>query len=329
MSAAHVGEPGGATLPPIDPLGPAGPGGWYVDDLVRVRAVGTLRQWSRDSVRTEHFDVRHVGVRVHVDHWVPPSRIDDDLAGLLADELFTPGWLRGTELFERVFTGVVRSGAGDPLERWLLFYRNSLVGIAREVAGAASGAASTSASSSGSASESGSGSGSGHGTIAGYAPVYDHAEGLLADGSVLELGSCFGFLSLRLAGRGRRVTASDVSAGTMRLLATTAPLLGVRLETRVADAARVPAPDRSADTVLALHLLEHLDPAHGDRVVAEAVRLARRRVVVAVPLEDVADETWGHVRTVTLDDLRAWGRSTGLPYDVHEHHGGWLVVETG
>ncbi|KQT91987.1 hypothetical protein ASG49_08335 [Marmoricola sp. Leaf446] len=315
MSAAHVGEPGGATLPPIDPLGPAGPGGWYVDDLVRVRAVGALRQWSRDSVRTEHFDVRHVGMRVHVDHWVPASRIDDDLAGLLADELFTPGWLRGTELFERVFTGVVRSATSDPLESWLLFYRNSLVAIAREVAG--DGSASTAVTA------------SGHGTIAGYAPVYDHAERLLADGSVLELGSCFGFLSLRLAGGGRRVTASDVSAGTMRLLATTAPLLGVRLETRVADAARLPAPDRSADTVLALHLLEHLDPAHGDRVVAEAVRLARRRVVVAVPLEDVADETWGHVRTVTLDHLRAWGQSTGLPYEVHEHHGGWLVVETG
>lgn len=317
MSALGVdatGDPGAHRgLVPVDPLGPAGPGGWYVDDLVRVRAVGPLRQWSRGGVRTPHFDVRHVGSRVHVDHWVPAARVDDDLAGLLADELFTPGWLRGTELFERVFTGVVRTSAVDPLEAWLLFYRNSLVSVAGALGGVASP---------------GSG-GSGHGTIAGYAPVYAHAEGLLAPGSVLELGSCFGFLSLRLAGGGRRVVASDVSAGTMRLLSTMAPLLGVRLETRVADAARFPAPDGSADTVLAVHLLEHLDAAHGARVLAEAVRLARRRVVVAVPLEDVADETWGHVRTISLDDLRAWGHATGLPYDVHEHHGGWLVVETG
>lgn len=316
MSTAHVGEPGGATLPPIDPLGPSGPGAWYVDDLVRVRAVGTLRQWSRDSVRTEHFDVRHVGTRVHVDHWVPPSRVDDDVAGLLADELFSPGWLRGTELFERVFTGVVRTAAVDPLEAWLLFYRNSLRRISRELAP------------SGSAAPAESGGSPGHGTISSYAPVYQHAEQLVSGGSVLELGSCFGFLSLRLAGGGRSVTASDVSAGTMRLLATTAPLLGVRLETRVADAARFPAPDCSVDTVLASHLLEHLDPAHGDRVVAEAVRLARDRVVLAVPLEQLADATWGHVRTVSLDDLHVWGESTGLPYDVHEHHGGWLVIET-
>lgn len=324
MSALGIdatGAPGPPSgLAPVDPLAPAGPGGWYVDDLVRVRAVGPLRQWSRGGVRTAHFDVRHVGSRVHVDHWVPAARVDDDLAGLLADELFTPGWLRGTELFERVFTGVVRTSAVDPLEAWLLFYRNSLVSVAAALGGPGPVVAGGSG---------GPGGSSGHGTVAGYAPVYAHAESLVAPGSVLELGSCFGFLSLRLAGGGRRVVASDVSAGTMRLLSTIAPLLGVRLETRVADAARFPGADASADTVLAVHLLEHLDAAHGARVLAEAVRLARRRVVVAVPLEDVADETWGHVRTISLDDLHAWGRATGLPYDVHEHHGGWLVVEAG
>ncbi len=310
MSAADVGDPGVTAVAPIDPLGPGRPGGWYVDDLVQVRAVGALRQWSRDSVRTEHFDVRHVGPRVHIDHWVPASRIDDDVAGLLADELFTPGWLRGTELFERIFTGVVRSSTPDALESWLLFYRNSLVRVAQELGG-----------------DGGRGRVSGHGTIADYAPVYGHAEQLLAEGSVLELGSCFGFLSLRLAGQGRAVIASDVAAGTMRLLATIAPLLGVRVGTRVADASRYPDADDCADNVLAIHLLEHLDPDQGTRTVAEAVRLARRRVVVAVPLEDEADETWGHVRTVTLDDLRAWGEATGLPHQVHELHGGWLVID--
>ena len=297
---------------PIDPLGPTAPG-WYVDDLVRVHAVGPVRQRRPGGVRTEHFDLHHVGTRVHLDHAVPPGRVDDDLAGLLADELFAPGWLRGTELFERVLTGIVRSSSPDPLESWLLFYRNTLVRVEASLAG--DGAVGSAR--------------SGHGTIADYAPVYAHAASLLAPGSVLELGSCFGFLSLRLAGEGRRVTASDVAPGTVRLLAALAPLLGVPLRTVVADAARFPDVDGCADTVLAVHLLEHLDPAHGDRVVAEAVRLARRRVVLAVPLEDEADETWGHVRTVTLDDLRAWGRATGSPYEVHEHHGGWLVVETG
>ena len=118
-----------------------------------------------------------------------------------------------------------------------------------------------------------------------------------------------------------------MSRGTVALLEAIAPRLGVRLGTTTADAARFPGPDGLADTVLAVHLLEHLEPAHGAQVVAEALRLAVRRVVVAVPLEDEANETYGHVRTVSLDDLCRWGRSTGLACDVHEFHGGWLVID--
>jgi hypothetical protein len=106
-------------------------------------------------------------------------------------------------------------------------------------------------------------------------------------------------------------------------------MFGLRIETVVADAARYPAPDKSTDNVLAIHLLEHLDEQQGARTIVEAIRLARHRVVVAVPLETEAEETWGHVRTVSLTDLDTWGRASGLPYEVHEHHGGWLVIETG
>ena len=46
-----------------------------------------------------------------------------------------------------------------------------------------------------------------------------------------------------------------------------------------------------------------------------------------MPYEDVADETFGHVRTVGPDDLSRWGLATGLSFEVHEHHGGWLVID--
>lgn len=296
---------------PIDPFADTVHGA-YRDGVVEVRALTGIRpRKALHMVRTPHFDVRHVGDRLHVDHCVPPARVDDDLSGLLADELFGPGWLRGPELFERIFTGVVRTSAPSARESWELFYRNTLARVDEAIAEERDPEAP-----------------SGHGTIADYAPVYARAEALLAPGSVLELGCCFGFLSLRLAAAGRPVTASDVSPGTVRLLESVAPTLGLDLATRVADAARFPGPDRSADTVLVVHLLEHLEPEHGDRVVAEAVRLAAQRVVVAVPLEDEADETWGHVRTVSVADLDRWGRRTGLPYAVGEHHGGWLVVDT-
>ncbi|WP_299052642.1 mycofactocin oligosaccharide methyltransferase MftM [uncultured Nocardioides sp.] len=295
--------------PALDPFA-ALVGGTYRDGAVEVRCAGPRPTPEPGAVRTPHFDVLLGPGPVRVTHSIGPDEVDDDLAGLLADELFRPGWLRGSEMFERLFTGVVRSVDDDAVTAWTAFYRNTLARAADPgppPAGTDPGA---------------------HGTIAGYAPVWDHAlpyaEG---SASVLELGSCFGFFALRLAQEGHRVTASDVSPGTVDLLARIAPALGLPVGAVVADAAHVPAPDSSYDTVIALHLLEHLDPDHGDRVVAEALRVARRRVVVAVPLEDVADDTWGHVRTVSLADLEAWGAASGRPHDVHEHHGGWLVVD--
>ncbi len=293
---------------PVDPFAPT-VDGVYRDDMVEVHRAGHTRpRRTRGTVRTPHFDLLAGPERVRLVHGLGVDDVDDDLAGLLAEELFGPGWLRGPELFERTFAGIVRTVAPEPLDAWGHFYGNTLDRLAEgsRVPTHAPGA---------------------HGTLAGYAPVYAHAAALVEAGSVLEMGCCFGFFSLRLAAAGRNVIASDVSPGTMRLLAGIAPRLGVRLTTMTADAAHVPCPDRSVDTVLALHLLEHLDPEHGDRVVAEALRLAARRVIVAVPLEDVPDHTWGHVRTVGLDDLDRWGAATGLRYDVHEFHGGWLVVD--
>jgi SAM-dependent methyltransferase len=305
----------------IDPLGLA-VDGVYRDPWVEVRAQrGAVPRRDLHTVRTPHFDVATGAARIQVTHRVPPDRVDDDLSGLLADELFTPGWLRGPDLFERIFTGVVLSTDPDPVEAWARFYRNTLLRVdasldATRTGGAGAGGTGTT----------GHGT-TGHGTIADYAPVYRHAEQALAAGDVLELGSCFGFLSLRIAQAGRHVTATDLEPGTVGLLGRVAPRLGLGVDTLVADAAHVPLPDGYADTVLAIHLLEHLDADHGARVLTEALRLARRRVVVAVPLEDVPDETWGHVRTVSLADLDRWGAATGHPYAVAEDHGGWLQVD--
>ena len=303
---------GPAGLPAIDPLGPPPRAGLYRDEIVEVRAWrGARPRRELNTIRTDHFDVRRQRNQVHLVHALDDDELDDDLSGLLADELFRPGWLRGAEVFERLFTGIVLSSDPHPVRAWARFYRNTLDRIERSLDTSRQGAARP-----------------GHGTIADYAPVYRYAEQALAPGSVLEVGCCFGFLSLRLAAAGRAVTASDVSAGTVALLRAVAPLLGLQVATRTADAGRLPWAAGAADNVLVVHLLEHLDPRHGDRVVAEAVRVSRRRVVIAVPLEDEADETWGHVRTVSLADLDTWGARSGRPYQVSEHHGGWLVIDS-
>jgi SAM-dependent methyltransferase len=223
--------------------------------------------------------------------------LSNDLAGEIGRRF--PGI--GPAEFERRFVEVVESAAPDPLEGWTAFYRNTVRALAE---GGAPG-----------------------GTNAEMAPVHARALALAVGPDVVELGCCFGFLALRLAAAGHRVTAVDLVPGTARLLATVAPRLGARVAAVAGDATAVPLAGRCADTVFAVHLLEHLPPGVDAVVLAEMLRLARRRVVVAVPFEDEPNPTWGHVRCFDPPALAALGASTGRPYRVDAHHGGWLVVD--
>ena len=231
------------------------------------------------------------------------DQLSNDLAGWL-DSTFVARGLLAPEAFEEAFVAVVTGAAKDPDapdDAWLAFYRNTVDALAGDpVPG---------------------------GTNAEMKPVHERARELVAGSEVLELGCCFGFLSLRLAAAGHRVTATDLTGGTVELLSRMAPQLGADLDVMVADARAVARPDGCADTVLAVHLIEHLPEAEGDEVLAEMLRLARRRVVVAVPFEDEASATWGHVRLFDTAVLAAMGERTGREYTVSEHHGGWLVID--
>lgn len=265
-------------------------------DVLAPQRPGT---WSDGTVtvsRSAELDgalvtVERAGGRVHLRHRLRPEHLRDSLAARLA-AVATP---RTVDEFERLVVGAVRSTVDAADAAWLTYYRNSLADL-----------------------ESG---------CTPFAPVHARAEELLEGDSLLDLGSCFGFFALRAARRGWRVTASDLCSGTMDLLARVAPDLGAPLRTLAADAAATGLPDGYADTVTALHLLEHVPPAAGRAILAEAVRLARRRVIVAVPYEDEPDARYGHVRTFTAAALRDLGAATGLDFSVSEHHGGWLVLD--
>lgn len=235
------------------------------------------------------------------------ERLDNDLSGWLARTLIAPGLLP-QHAFEKAFVAVVTGAAedpNDPDDAWLAFYRNTLTALT--------------------------GGGRPGGTNAEMAPVHARAAELVVGTEVVELGCCFGFLALRLARAGRRVTAVDVSPGTVGLLARMAPRLGVSVDAVAGDAAATPLRTGCADTVLAVHLLEHLPEPAGTAVLKEMLRLARRRVVVAVPYEDEPDPIWGHVRRFDHDELRRLGEVTGREYGVTfrvtDHHGGWLVID--
>ena len=254
----------------------------------------------RAALCTKRFCTSRVDGVLAVEHDLAPDEISDELAVLLATELDDAGVLRGQDEFEAVFTGVVQSVTDDDGEAdaWLRFYRNSLGRL-----------------------ENGS---------AAFAPIHQHAESLVVGRQIVDLGSCFGFFPLRMAAAGFDVTATDLSRPTMELLDRTSPPLRRPLRTVVCDAASVPLPDGAADTVTVLHLLEHLDVDAAAAVLREAMRLARRRVVVAVPFEDVPRACYGHVQRFDGGALQAiadaW-RSSAVEAAVHEFHGGWLVLD--
>jgi SAM-dependent methyltransferase len=248
--------------------------------------------------------VRRDGGELVVAHDFSPEELSDELAVLIADELGETGVLaRGQTDFEQVFTGIVRSTVDGALPAWLRFYRNSLDRLQN-----------------GSAS---------------FAPVYQHAAEVIRGRQLIDLGCCFGFFPLRLArhiGSGDDIVATDVSRPTIDLLSRASAALQRPLRTICCDAAHVPLPDGSADTVTALHLIEHLGTAKADDVLDEAIRLARRRVVVAVPFEETPRDYYGHVQQfnpAALDRLAAQilRKHPGLAATVGEYHGGWLIID--
>ena len=115
-----------AEVSPIDPFRPLDDGR-YCDGMVSVIA-GDADVSAVDVriVRTAHFELWRHGWQLVVRHRMTPDDIDDALTTIINDELFGPGWVTGSEMFERIFTGVVLTSAVTPIDAWLLFYRNSL-----------------------------------------------------------------------------------------------------------------------------------------------------------------------------------------------------------
>ncbi|GAA3962334.1 mycofactocin oligosaccharide methyltransferase MftM [Gordonia caeni] len=233
---------------------------------------------------------------VHLTHSLDETTVSDHrvVAGLCA--LVSSGALAGQEEFETAFTRVVEDCGPDPAAGWRAFYRNSV----RELR-------------------------SGHSS---FSPVHRRARSLLVGDSVLEVGSCFGFLALQCAQDGYQVTACDICPGALDLLDAAAADLGAAVTTVAGDARALPQPDDAVDTVTLIHLLEHLDGPDVQAAIGEALRVARRRVVIAVPYESEPSGHFGHRQRLSAADLSHWAsRWPGCTAEIFADHGGWLVLD--
>ncbi|MEW5810764.1 MAG: mycofactocin oligosaccharide methyltransferase MftM [Actinomycetota bacterium] len=284
----------------LDPLAPSPRGLWNGDGIRVSRRRGPHRPHrSAAMVCAGRFCVQRRDHLLTVEHDLTPDELSDELTSLLTEHLVDTQVLRGQTEFELVFTGVVRSTVDGGLSSWLRFYRNSLAALER-------------------------------GATA-FGPIHAEAAAQVRGHQLIDLGSCFGFFPLRMA-RHAEVLATDLSAPTMRLLAAVSPRLQRPLATLACDATDVPLPSASADTVTALHLIEHLPTEVMTAVCDEALRLARRRVVIAVPFEDEPRECYGHIQRFDLlrmqhlaDDVMR--RHPGVSAHTYAFHGGWLILD--
>jgi len=259
------------------------------------------------TVRTRSFLVLRGRSSTLVVHRVGEDAVDNDVGQLVADELVRPGLVQGPGAFERCFAGLVESTARSPQVAWRGFYHNTLRGLRNARADRPDA-----------------------GPIATFAQIYRHAERLARGASVLDVGSCFAFFPMLLAAHGElRVTATDANASTVALGRRMAAELELSVAFEICDVTRrLPFAAASFDTVTALHVLEHLRPEETGSALERLCTVGRRRVIVAVPLEQTPDAVYGHEQAFDLERLAGLGgRVPGWRGAAAEHLGGWLILE--
>ncbi|MFW0790870.1 mycofactocin oligosaccharide methyltransferase MftM [Gordonia sp. CPCC 205333] len=239
------------------------------------------------------FQWRRAGDDLVITHDLDVTTISDAsmIAGLLT--LIDDGVLAGQHEFEAAAVAIVESVPhADP---WACFYRNTLDELADQTSP--------------------------------FAPVHRRARAEIVGTSVLEVGSCFGFFALGCARDGLDVTACDLSQGAVSMLSAASRALDISVRAGIGDARALPFDDNAVDTVTLIHLLEHLDETGIISALTEALRVARRRVVVAVPFEAEPSPHFGHLHSLGEADLLNWVTSVthaGARIDVD--HGGWLIL---
>ncbi|MBB1023922.1 MULTISPECIES: mycofactocin oligosaccharide methyltransferase MftM [unclassified Dietzia] len=242
--------------------------------------------------------------RVRIGHDLDDDEVSEALIPAMSRDLLATGVLHTVDEFHRAVTALVTCRDATWEECWSAYYRSSISALASGVCP--------------------------------FSPVHDRAVAEMVGHSAVEIGCCFGFLSLRLAREGVRTVAVDLDPAVLGLLRSCAPADGPLPSPVCLDARTSPLAAGTADTVYLVHVLEHVDEGAGWDMVRDALRLARRRVVIAVPFEPVAVTQYGHVRTFDIPTLAAladrigslchsW--SPGVRTRVDEDHGGWLVVD--
>ena len=186
---------------------------------------------SKQTIETPHFLIRNGRVRPRFGGGL----ISNELADHIAAELGPLGLVPDAAAFQRLFVEVVLAALPDPMQAWAAFYQNTLRRLRRA-------------------------DGPGTDSIATFARIYRHALSLIRGRTVLDVGSCFGFLPLLAAEKDPRlrVVGTDLVPSAAALAGRISRAGDSCARFAAADLLALPVGDEAVDTVLAVHVLEHL-----------------------------------------------------------------------
>ncbi len=314
---------------------------------------------------TEHAD--GYPAEVVVVHTFTPAQIDNNIGYYVASELLpmlsgtsiaTSGDYSQQDLFENYMGAIVRSTHVSERQAWHRFYDNTLAGLRDYIIahpdaappqprapthnGGAPQPASPPRRWTDDIPEE-------ENFIGNFGAIYHYTLQLVeampasAAGacSLLDAGTCFGFLPLLLARHGSalgsqsfsRVVGCDINPALVALASDYAhchPNDGTIAEVSFATADLLSgAPDHLGrfDVVVAIHVLEHIEHHQTEAMLATLWALTGQRLIITVPLEDTPDPRFGHLQAYDLERLMALGQRDDGTCHCFAYCGGWLVLD--
>ena len=272
--------------------------------LARHDRIALLQQEQRLSARgyrvseTRHFVVcqNQSSHQTLLMHTLGQAEIDADLICFIEDELPSFGIIPTAQDFGVTLFAVMASTFPAPRDQdliWRHFCSNTLIKLRDQIALPLSALPEVS-------------------YITPFATIDRRIFDLYTGQSFLDVGCSFGFLPVLMAERvpDIRILGCDNNPDAIGFSTDLAEVSGVGHVTfTLQDVLNATILDLGTfDTVVAVHLLEHLPERDVSLALTHLLQLTAKRLIIAVPYEQQAIAIYGHEHVFNKEKLQQWGK---------------------